>query len=254
MPILYRFKSTVLLLFLMFSSCKGQQKETISASDSKVETPVPIKVAANRTEVYLPLLKEKKVGVVANPTSVVFHKSGYTHLVDSLLSSMIEVQKVFAPEHGFRGTADAGEHVKDGVDTQTGLPIISLYGKNRKPSKEQLSEVDVIVFDIQDVGVRFYTFIVTLQLVMEACAENDTPIIVLDRPNPNGHYVDGPTMMKDHTSYLGLNTIPLVYGMTMGEYAQLLNGEGWLNNGSKADLTVIELENYTHQSEYQLPI
>jgi len=254
MPILYRFKSTVLLLFLMFSSCKGQQKETISASDSKVETPVTIKVAANRTEVYLPLLKEKKVGVVANPTSVIFNEHGYTHLVDSLLSSGVDIKKVFAPEHGFRGTADAGEHVKDGVDTQTGLPIISLYGKNRKPSKEQLSEVDVIVFDIQDVGVRFYTFIATLQLVMEACAENDTPIIVLDRPNPNGHYVDGPTMMKDHTSYLGLNTIPLVYGMTMGEYAQLLNGEGWLNNGSKADLTVIELENYTHQSEYQLPI
>ena len=167
---------------------------------------------------------------------------------------MIEVQKVFAPEHGFRGTADAGEHVKDGVDTQTNLPIISLYGKNRKPAPEQLSDVDVIVFDIQDVGVRFYTYIATLQLVMEACAENNKPIIVLDRPNPNGHYVDGPTMLEEHTSYLGMNPIPLVYGMTMGEYAQMLNGEGWLENGNKADLTVIALENYTHQSEYQLPI
>lgn len=254
MPILSKIKSTVLLLFLVFSACKGQQKEIISASDTKAEAPATINVAANRTEVYLPLLQGKKVGVVANPTSVVFHKSGYTHLVDSLLSSMIEVRKVFAPEHGFRGTADAGEHVKDGMDTQTGLPIISLYGKNRKPSGEQMSDLDIIVFDIQDVGVRFYTYIATLQLVMEACAENNKPIIVLDRPNPNGHYVDGPTMLKEHTSYLGMNPIPLVYGMTMGEYAQMLNGEGWLENGNKADLTVIELENYTHESEYHLPI
>jgi len=254
MPILSRFKSTVLLLFLVFSACKGQQKETKSPLEANSEALAPIKVASNRTEVYLPLLQGKKVGVVANPTSVVFTEQGNTHLVDSLLSSDIEVIKVFAPEHGFRGTADAGEHVKDGVDTQTGLPIISLYGKNRKPSKDQLSDLDVVVFDIQDVGVRFYTYIASLQLVMEACAENDKSIIVLDRPNPNGHYVDGPTMMKEHTSYLGMNTIPLVYGMTMGEYAQMLNGEGWLGNGNKADLTVIELEHYTHASEYHLPI
>ncbi|MEC8832396.1 MAG: exo-beta-N-acetylmuramidase NamZ domain-containing protein, partial [Bacteroidota bacterium] len=193
MPILSRFKSTVLLLFLMFSACKGQQKEPNSTSETKIEAPAPIKVAANKTEVYLPLLKGKTVGVVANPTSVIFKEKGYTHLVDTLLSSGIDVKKVFAPEHGFRGTADAGEHVKDGMDTQTGLPIISLYGKNRKPSQEQLSELDIIVFDIQDVGVRFYTFIASLQLVMEACAENNVPILVLDRPNPNGHYVDGPT-------------------------------------------------------------
>tara|TARA_R110002012_G_scaffold72738_4_gene185854 strand:+ start:26138 stop:27361 length:1224 start_codon:yes stop_codon:yes gene_type:complete len=254
MPILSKIKSTVLLLFLVFSACKGQQKDTDAISAVITNAPAPIIVAANRTEAYLPLLQGKKVGVVANPTSVVFHKNGSTHLVDSLLSSMIEVKKVFAPEHGFRGTADAGEHVKDGVDTQTNLPIISLYGKNRKPAPEQLSDVDVIVFDIQDVGVRFYTYIATLQLVMEACAENNKPIIVLDRPNPNGHYVDGPTMLEEHTSYLGMNPIPLVYGMTMGEYAQMLNGEGWLENGNKADLTVIALENYTHQSEYQLPI
>jgi uncharacterized protein YbbC (DUF1343 family) len=254
MPIFSRIKSTVLLLFLVFSACKGQQKETISNSGPSSEAPAPIKVAANRTEAYLPLLQGKKVGVVANPTSVIFSENGHTHLVDSLLSSDIHLIKVFAPEHGFRGTADAGEHVKDGVDTQTGLPIISLYGKNRKPSAAQLSDLDVVLFDIQDVGVRFYTYIASLQLVMEACAENDKPIIVLDRPNPNGHYVDGPTMMEEHTSYLGLNTIPLVYGMTMGEYAQMLNGEGWLENGNKADLTVIELENYSHDSEYHLPI
>lgn len=254
MPILSIFKSTVLLLFFVFSSCKGQQKETSSISTAQDASPAPIIVAANRTEAYLPLLKGKRVGVVANPTSVIFNEHGHTHLVDSLLSSGIDVKKVFAPEHGFRGTADAGEHVKDGLDTRTGLPIISLYGKNRKPSKEQLSDLDAIVFDIQDVGVRFYTFIATLQLVMEACAENNVPIMVLDRPNPNGHYVDGPTMMEEHTGYLGMNTIPLVYGMTMGEYAQLLNGEGWLENGSKADLTVIALENYTHDSAYHLPI
>ncbi|SDQ50499.1 exo-beta-N-acetylmuramidase NamZ family protein [Flagellimonas zhangzhouensis] len=253
MPILSVFKSTVLLLFLIFSSCKGQEKEDTSAElNSK---PVPeIKVAANRTEAYLPLLKDKKVGIVANPTSVIFKEAGYTHLVDSLLSLNVTIQKVFSPEHGFRGTADAGEHVKDGVDSQTGLPIISLYGKNRKPSSEQLADLDVMVFDIQDVGVRFYTFIASLQLVMEACAEADLPIIVLDRPNPNGHYVDGPTMMEEHTSYLGMNPIPLVYGMTIGEYANLLNGEGWLENGIKANLTVIELENYTHESSYHLPI
>jgi uncharacterized protein YbbC (DUF1343 family) len=140
------------------------------------------------------------------------------------------------------------------MDTRTRLPLISLYGKNKKPSKELLEELDVVVFDIQDVGVRFYTYISTLELVMEACAENNKPIIVLDRPNPNGHYVDGPTMMKEHTGYLGMNTIPLVYGMTMGEYALMLNGEKWMENGIKADLTVIELENYTHDSEYHLPI
>ena len=255
MPILSNLKSTVFLLFLALSCCKGQQKQEINTPTEEIVTPLPeIKVAANRTEVYLPMLQGKKVGIVANPTSVIFHKSGYTHLVDSLVSLGVDVKKVFAPEHGFRGTADAGEHVKDGVDAKTGVPIISLYGKNRKPSKEQLDELDVVVFDIQDVGVRFYTFIATLQLVMEACAEHGTPIIVFDRPNPNGQYVDGPTMMKEHTSYLGLNPIPLVYGMTMGEYAQMLNGEGWLEHARKANLTVIQLENYTHSSKYHLPI
>ncbi|MEW2922807.1 DUF1343 domain-containing protein [Muricauda sp. ANG21] len=255
MPILSLFKSTVLLLVLVFSSCKGQQKETEpSLAEVSKDSIAEIKVAANRTEGYLPLLKGKKVGIVANPTSVIFHNGGYTHLVDSLVSLKVDVKKVFAPEHGFRGQADAGEHVKDGVDTQTGLPIISLYGKNRKPSQEQLDGLDVVVFDIQDVGVRFYTYIATLQLVMEACAAHNTPVIVLDRPNPNGHYVDGPTMEKEHTSFLGMTPIPLVYGMTIGEYAQLLNGEGWLENGLKVDLTVVQLENYTHDSEYHLPI
>lgn len=255
MPILSIFKSTVLLLVLVLSSCREQQKKENPEVATVQTEPVPeIKVAANRTEVYLPLLQGKKVGVVANQTSVVFNDKGHVHLVDSLLSLGVDVKQAFAPEHGFRGEADAGEHVTDGVDAKTGLPIISLYGKNRKPSKEQLDQLDVMVFDIQDVGVRFYTYIATLQLVMEACAEHNTPIIVLDRPNPNGHYVDGPTMMEEHKSYLGLNPIPLVYGMTIGEYAQMLNGENWLEGGKKADLTVITLENYTHESDYHLPI
>lgn len=255
MPNLSIFKSTVLLLFLLFSSCRGQQTQGEDAAKAtEMEVRPDIVVAANRTSAYLPLLQGKKVGVVANPTTVVFHKKGYTHLVDSLLSLGVEISTVFAPEHGFRGTADAGEHLKDGRDPQTGLPIISLYGKNRKPKDEQLDSLDVVVFDIQDVGVRFYTYIASMQLVMEACARNKVPLIVLDRPNPNGHYVDGPTMMEEHSGFLGLNPIPLVYGMTMGEYAKMVNGEGWLEGGIKAELTVIPLEHYTHDSPYHLPI
>src|SRR5690606_9725100 len=171
MPNLSIFKSTVLLLFLLFSSCRGQQTQGEDAAKAtEMEVRPDIVVAANRTSAYLPLLQGKKVGVVANPTTVVFHKKGHTHLVDSLLSLGVEISTVFAPEHGFRGTADAGEHLKDGRDPQTGLPIISLYGKNRKPKDEQLDSLDVVVFDIQDVGVRFYTYIASMQLVMEACA------------------------------------------------------------------------------------
>ncbi len=255
MPILSVFKSTVFLLVLVFSSCRGQQKSEVNSEQQTAKDSIlAIQVGANDTDSYVPKLQGKSVGVVANQTSVVFHDSGYTHLVDSLLSLGINIKKVFAPEHGFRGKADAGEHVKDGVDAKTGLPIISLYGKNRKPSQAQLDSLDVVVFDIQDVGVRFYTYIATLQLVMEACAEKGIPILVLDRPNPNGHYVDGPTMQMEHSNFLGMTPIPLVYGMTIGEYALLLNGEKWLTNGNEAELTVIPLKNYSHQSEYQLPI
>jgi uncharacterized protein YbbC (DUF1343 family) len=205
-------------------------------------------------------LKGKRVAVVANQTSVI--KTGdrrqetfeYVHLVDSLISLKINVKKVFAPEHGFRGKADAGEVVKDGMDTKTNLPIISLYGKNKKPSKEQLAGIDVVVFDIQDVGARFYTYISTLHYVMEACAEAKIPVIVLDRPNPNGHYIDGPVLEAEHTSFVGMHPVPVVYGMTIGEYAKMINGEQWLANGIKAKLTVIPLKNYTHQSQYSLPI
>lgn len=255
MPFFFKFKSTFLLLFILFSTCAQKQEEQTEKITPKSK---PLKkevvVAANRTEAYLPYLKDKNIAVVANQTSVIFKTKGYTHLVDSLLSLDVAIKKVFAPEHGFRGKADAGELVKDGFDTKTQLPLISLHGKNRKPSIEQLKDVDLVVFDIQDVGVRFYTYISTLQLVMEACAENNIRVIVLDRPNPNAHYVDGPTMKAEHTSFLGMQEIPLVYGMTIGEYVKMINEEGWLNNNLKADLTVIELENWTHLTPYSLAI
>jgi uncharacterized protein YbbC (DUF1343 family) len=253
------FKSTFLLWVLILSSCGNKM-----SSHKNTEDPVLVGqhttladsliIAANRTQEYLPLLRNKKVAVVANQTSVIFKKEGHTHLVDSLLALEIDIKKVFAPEHGFRGEADAGEAVKDGLDTKSGLPLISLYGQNKKPSDEQLQGLDVVLFDIQDVGVRFYTYIATLQLVMEACAKNNIPIIILDRPNPNASYVDGPTMEAKNTSFLGMTTIPLVYGMTIGEYAQMLNGEGWLDGNLKADITVIPLKNYTHNTDYHLPI
>ena len=260
MAILSGFKNTVLLWVLVVSSCGNQAKkaDTETAEDirsNQQEALAHVMVAANRTAEYLPLLKGKKVGVVANQTSVIFKsEDSYVHLVDSLMALGIDIKKVFAPEHGFRGQADAGEKVTDGVDSKTGLPLISLYGKNRKPSAEQLSDLDVVLFDIQDVGVRFYTYIATLQLAMEACATNNVPVIVLDRPNPNGHYVDGPTMEMEHSGFLGMTPIPLVYGMTIGEYAQMINGEGWLENKAKAKLTVIPLENWTYTTEYHLPI
>ncbi len=244
---LVRFKSTYLILFLCicFSSTSCAQKSS------------EIKVAAEQTELYVNLLKGKNIAVVANQTSVIDtrnKKQETRHLVDSLLSLGIKIKKVFAPEHGFRGNADAGELVKDGFDTKTGLPVLSLYGKNKKPSKEQLKGIDIIVFDIQDVGARFYTYISSLHYVMEAAAENGIPVIVLDRPNPNGHYVDGPILDMEHKSFVGMHPVPVVYGMTIGEYGQMINGEKWLKNGIQCDLTVIPLKNYTHNSEYSLAI
>ncbi len=236
-------------------SC-GQKQATPTKKEISTTEVVEkeIIVSANRTRAFIPLLQNRKIAVVANQTSVIFKQEGYTHLVDSLLSLNVDIQSVFAPEHGFRGKADAGEAVKDGFDNKTGLPILSLHGKNKKPTPEQLEKIDLVLFDIQDVGVRFYTYIATLQLVMEACAKAKIPIVVLDRPNPNAHYVDGPTMKAAHTSFLGYQQIPLVYGMTIGEYAQMLNEEGWLTDGAKSDLTVIPLKNYVHGSSYELPI
>ncbi|MEM8926799.1 MAG: DUF1343 domain-containing protein [Bacteroidota bacterium] len=256
------FKVTVLSLGFCVTSCAQQLEEKSKVQNTNsIEKTEEIIIAANRTEQYVPSLKGKRVGIVANQTSVIFknpkEKSQipiFTHLVDSMLLLDVAIKKVFAPEHGFRGKADAGEKVSDGVDTKTGLSIVSLYGKNRKPTQDQLKDLDVVLFDIQDVGVRFYTYIATLQLVMEACAEASIPVVVLDRPNPNGHYVDGPIMENGHTSFLGMTEIPLVYGMTIGEYAQMINGEGWLDSNRKADLTIIPLKNYTRSSEYHLPI
>lgn len=245
-----RFKNThffsVLFILTLFISC---------AFVNSIEEEKTIIVGANSTTEYLPLLKNKKVAIVANQTSVIFKQNKeYSHIVDSLLSHQINIVKVFAPEHGFRGKADAGEHVNNHTDTKTGIPIISLFGKNRKPQPEVLEGIDIVIFDIQDVGVRFYTYISTMSNVMEACAEKGIPVIVLDRPNPNGHYVDGPTLEIAHKSFVGIHPIPLVYGMTIGEYALMVNGEGLLKNNIKCDLTVINLKNYTHNSEYNLPI
>lgn len=259
MAIFLVLKNTVLLLVFMLSAC-GSQPKFNNTDQNPITNGIagdierPIIVAANRTEEYIPLLTGKNVAIVANHTSVIFKESHYTHLVDSLLARNINIRKVFAPEHGFRGEADAGEKVAHENDEKTGLPIISLYGNNRKPTPKQLENLDVVLFDIQDVGVRFYTYIATLQLVMEACADQNIPVIVLDRPNPNAHYVDGPTMETENRNFLGMTNIPLVYGMTIGEYAQMINREGWLENGVQANLTVIPLDNYVHSKDYILPI
>jgi len=252
----YSFKNTYFLLFFLFFfslfSC-GQSK-TSKLQVDKVSF-LEIISGAQQTSQYLKLIAGKNVAVVANQTSVIFKgKNSYTHLIDSLLSHKIHVSKVFSPEHGFRGNTDAGEKVIDGIDVKTEVAIVSLYGSNKKPTKEQLTAIDVVVFDIQDVGVRFYTYISTLHYVMEACAEQGIPVIVLDRPNPNGQYIDGPTLEMEHKSFVGMHPIPLVYGMTIGEYAQMINGEHWLKNNMKCDLTVIPLRNYTHNSEYSLPL
>jgi len=267
-------KNTVLLFLFLGISCGSTNKLEVKSEKAKVDSLVDnsnkiikqvqnnlnIIVGANQTEAYLPLLQGKRVGVVANQTSVIFKVNSeklevksFTHIVDSLFSLEIDLKKVFSPEHGFRGTEDAGALVKDGVDSKTGLPIFSLHGKHKKPSKEQLKDLDVVVFDIQDVGVRFYTYISTLHYVMEACAENNISVIVLDRPNPNGNYIDGPTMEPEHTSFLGMHTIPLVHGLTIGEYATMINGEGWLKNKVKSDLTIIKMKHYTHNKPYSLP-
>ena len=244
------FKNTILLLgvtILCLTNESNSQTTNFKNTD-------PIILGAQQTERYLSILKNKNIGIVANQTSVIFNPKGYTHLVDSLLTLDIKIKKVFAPEHGFRGTADAGEYIKDGVDTGSGIPIVSLYGANKIPNSAILSDLDVVVFDVQDVGARFYTFLSTLHYMMETCANLGITILVLDRPNPNGHYVDGPTLDLKYTSFVGMHPVPAVHGMTVGEYAQMINGEDWLKEGVKCDLKVISLQNYTHSTSYKLPI
>ena len=209
-----------------------------------------LRTGAECTEHYLPLLEGKRVAVCGNQTSVV----AKTHLVDTLLSRKVNIVKLFCPEHGFRGQAEAGATIASGKDPLTGLPVVSLYGKNKKPTAEQLQGVDVVLFDLQDVGCRFYTYISTLHYVMEAAAENGVKVIVLDRPNPNGFYVDGPVLEPQYKSFVGMHPVPIVYGMTIGEYARMINGEKWLANGVQCDLTVIKLEGYTHETRYALPV
>lgn len=235
-------------------SCAQQTNKSIK-KDKKQQ--LSIKTGANRTNLYLKKLEGKNIAIVANQTSIIEKKDKKKgiHLVDFLHNQKnITVKKVFAPEHGFRGKEDAGAHVEDGIDSKTKLPILSLHGKNKKPTQEQLKGIDIVVFDIQDVGVRFYTYISTLHYVMEACAEAKIPIIVLDRPNPNSHYIDGPVLEKEHKSFLGMHPVPVVYGMTIGEYGQMINGEKWLHNNLQCNLTVVPLQNYTHNTQYSLPI
>ncbi len=210
-----------------------------------------IEAGALQTREYLPLLKGKKVGLIANHTSIL---QPQLHLLDYLLSEKIEVKKVFSPEHGLRGEADAGEQIANTLDSKTGLPIVSLYGKNKKPTLQQLQQLDIVVFDLQDVGVRFYTYISTLTYVMEACAEANIPVIILDRPNPNGWYVAGPVLKTNKKSFVGLHPVPVVYGMTIGEYGLMVNGEGWMKDKLRANLTVIRCKNYTRQKNISLPV
>ncbi len=211
-------------------------------------------LGAEQVDHYLPFLQNKNVGVVAHASSLIKNKNSSTHLIDSLLSLKIKIKKVFAPEHGFRSKADNGADISNSIDPKTKLPIISLHGKHKKPQHNDLQDIEIIVFDIQDVGVRFYTYISTLHLVMEACAENNIPLLVLDRPNPNAHYIDGPVMENKFKSFLGMHNVPIVYGLTIGEYAKMINNEGWLNNQVKCNLTVVPLKNYTHKTPYVLPI
>lgn len=200
------------------------------------------------TGAYQPELKGKKVAIVANQTSVV----GGEHSVDFLRNKGIELVKIFCPEHGFRGDADAGENVGDYQDKATGLPVISLYGARKKPLPSDLKGIDAVIFDMQDVGVRFYTYLSTLHYVMEACAEQGIPVVVMDRPNPNAFYVDGPVLEPEYTSFVGMHPVPVVYGMTLGEYARMVNGEGWLKDGVRCDLTVVPCKNWTRDMSVEL--
>ena len=234
------FKWIVVLFIIIpfyFSGCLTKAENTLRLGSEKVE-------------VWLPMLEGKKVGLLINHTSLI----GTEHLLDSMLSLGIDVKYIFVPEHGFRGTQDAGQNIEDGYDNISGLPIISLYGASKKPHKEQMQDLDVVVFDIQDVGIRFYTYISSMHYMMEACAEYSVPMLILDRPNPNGNYVDGPVLKDGFSSFVGMHPIPIVHGLTVGELANMINHRGWLKDGVKCDLTVITMDNYNHNMEYVLPV
>ena len=234
-------KNTVVLLNLWVAT---------ACASTQAGAPKSLKTGAEQTNLYVSDLKGKTIALVVNHTSTI----GKTHLADSLLSLGIKIKTIFAPEHGFRGTADAGEHVANGIDKKTGLPIVSLYGSNKKPSASQLEGIDVVIFDIQDVGARFYTYTSTMHYVMEACAEQSKKLLILDRPNPNGHYVDGQVLEKKFASFVGLNPVPVVHGCTVGELAQMINGEGWLSGNKKCNLQIIKCLGYKHSTAYNPPI
>ena len=236
-----------LLLWLLM--CQMLMLTACAQTPSESQLPA-LRTGADCMERYLPELEGKRVALCGNQTSMV----GDVHLVDTLMSCHINLVKLFCPEHGFRGQAEAGATIASGKDPLTGIPVVSLYGKNKKPTAEQLQNIDILLFDLQDVGCRFYTYISTLHYVMEAAAENGVKVIVLDRPNPNGFYVDGPVLQPEYKSFVGMHPVPVVYGMTIGEYAQMINGEKWLANGAQCDLTVIPLEGYTHATRYELPV
>ena len=259
MKLLIKLTPAVCLAVVCLQACAGPKPAEVKVITTgsipavQQDTTIiarQIRTGAEQTEKYLPMLKGKRVGMVVNPTSVI----GQVTVVDSLVKKGVNIVKIFGPEHGFRGEASAGIAVNDAVDQKTGIKAISLYGKHEKPTAADLAGVDVMVFDIQDVGVRFYTYINTLQYVMEACAENGKEVIILDRPNPNGFYVDGPILDPQFISGIGLQPIPIVHGLTVGEYAQMLNGEGWLKNKVKCKITVIKVENYDHDMPYTLPV
>ncbi len=234
-------KDLLLTVLILFGFCHFSFAQNLNKNC--------FKTGADRPELYLPLLKNKRIGVVTNQTGLMKDK---TFLVDFLVKNNVKIQSIFAPEHGFRGDADAGEHIKNGVDTKTGIPIVSLYGSNKKPKADQLKGIDVIVFDIQDVGVRFYTYISTLTYVMEAAAENNVEVIVLDRPNPHDGYIDGPVLKNQWKSFVGMHNIPVVYGLTIGEYGKMVNGEKWLNKGIQAKYTLIPMQGYHKKQRYEI--
>lgn len=257
----------IAILFVFIWSCAQKSAQILTQVEDSVQT-VPAQAekpgvlstqentaaqlltGAQQLPLYLPDLSGKRIAMVVNHTSLL----GSTHLVDTLLSHKVNIRKIFAPEHGFRGEASNGETLSNETDKNTGLPLVSLYGKNKKPTVEQLADIDLVIFDIQDVGTRFFTYISTMHYVMEACAENGKQVIVMDRPNPNGHYVDGPILKPGFKSFVGMHPIPIVHGLTVGELAQMINGEKWLADGKTCNLKVIPLKGYTHKTTYTLPV
>ncbi len=225
------------VLFMLLITCEAIQDESI-------------KPGAYVIEEYFPLITGKRIGIIVNHASVI----GHANLVDTLLNLDFDIEKIFTPEHGFKGNAEAGASVTDDTYSEKEIPVISLYGSKRKPTDKDLASIDIMIFDLQDVGVRFYTYISSLHYIMEACAQNEIPLLLLDRPNPNGHYVDGPVLKEEYSSFVGMHPVPIVYGMTIGEYAQMINGEFWLSDSVQCELIVIRCKNYTHSHYYSLPI